>query len=248
MKNPAKYAIASIVILVATKSFSQGTIISNGDYESGVASPWEGCTVVSNSGFAEGDWFAQTIPNETQAEIFQYRAPSNPRLDIVYYFGFYARNGTPGYPIVYPSLSFKRSDDSFIHATVLESNQTVQSEWTHYSYIFAFGGISNETLSLKSSIHFEGGETNSEAFVDFVYVYVDLSSTRIEKLATQNGTNTLSIYHLAMTNRYWVQRSLTLADDSWTYIGEIDLINRTNYWSESNSNQLNKAFYRLKED
>ena len=246
------HAIALILGVIAGNSFAMAFIISdfdgNGDFESGVASPWEGCTVVSNGEFAlHGHWYAQTFPPMSHAEVFQYRAPSTPRPDLVYYLSFYTRSGNPGYPIVYGSLAAKREDGSFIHADILESNQVpiTGTEWTLNEYICSFGGIPDESLSLKTSIHFEGGETNSEAFVDLVFLFADLSSTRLAGLTATNEAVTLTINHLAPTNRYWVQCNTTLATDGWISVGEIELTTRTTHWSEAISNQWNKAFYRL---
>ncbi len=245
-------AITLLSILVAGNSFAMGIIIgenvANGDFETSAGSPWEGCTVVSNSDYAlQGYGYAQTVPGTSQAEIYQYSPPSTPRPDLVYYFSFFVRNRDPGYPVVYGSLSARREDDSFIQATVLESNQVpvADTEWTRYSYICSFGSIPNESLRLKTAIHFEGGETNSEAFVDLLYLFDDVSSTRLSELAVQNGTLTLSISNLAPTNRCWVQRNFTLADDGWVSVSEIDLMQSVVQWSEDISNQWHKAFYRL---
>ena len=245
-------AVALLAILLASRSFAMGLIIyednGNGNFESGGISPWEGCTVVSNADFAlQGSWFAQTIPDMSRAEICQYGDPSSPRPDLVYYFSFCARNGNPGYPIVYGSLSAKREDDSFIQATVLESNQMpiAGTEWTRYGYICSFGSTPNESLRLKTSIHFEGGETDSEAFVDNVLLSVDLSSTRFAGLTAKDGGVTIIIDHLAPTNKCWMQRSFTLADDDWVSVSEVDLTKSVVQWSEDVSNQWNKAFYRL---
>ena len=249
------HAIALLAGLIACRSSAMMLLVYdvevNGDFEFGVASPWEGCTVVSNADFAfHGNWYAQTLPDTPHAEIFQYLAPGTPDPDLVYYLYFYARNGDPGYPNVYGALSAKREDGSFILADVLESSRApvAGTEWISYEYVFAFGESPMDGVSLKPSIHFEGGASNSVAFLDLVYLAADLRSTRLAGVTATNGTLTLAIDHLAPTNRFSIQRNLTLADDAWTTIGETDLTNRTTRWSEEISNRWDKAYYRLRKE
>ena len=245
------YAFMSVAIMVTYESLAGMIFIdanyNNGSFESGVISPWDDGTVVSNADFAaDGTCYAQTIPDLSRAEIYQF-LPGGPADGWYFVLGFRVRNGSPGYPVISASLSAQRQNGSFINAAVLQSNTppVTAGEWSGFSYIFAFDEGLGDSLSTKVSIWFDDGETNSAAFVDSVSLVALPAKTRIKALAVNDGTLTLSIDHLAPTNTCWIQRSFTLADGDWVSVSEVDLIKSVVQWSEDASNQWDKAFYRI---
>ena len=248
-----KYLSAILLVLMTQRLYADIVVIDpstlNGSYESGILSPWGWGTVVSNTNFAaEGQYYLQAV-EEQRADVFQFFpavSSSMPNFTL----SFRVRNGDPAFPTINGSLSARRTNGTFINASVVQSSTPIptNTEWSLYSYVLAFTEEWDESKTMKVSIFFGDAESVAVGYVDDVRVTQITDPTCIRDFTVVNGDAMLSIQHIAPSNTYWIQRSFDLIGDNWLSVSNLNLAYPGAEWSEELSNQWEKVFYRLKQE
>ena len=250
-----KHALAAIIVVFMTQAIYADNIVigpgvRNGDFESGVDTPWLDCTVVSNASFAaQGNCYAYTHPDVWRAGIFQFFpavSTSMPNFTLTYQL----RHGSPPYTEFRYGLNARRSDGSWFTASrVYRLNPPPTNDaWCTHEYVFVFDEFWDESYDMQLVIGWNHGETNSIGYLDDVRLTQISDPTRIREMTIANGSVWLSVQQLAPSNTYSIQRSSNLIGDNWLSVSNLNLAYPGLEWSEELSNQPEKVFYRLKQE
>ena len=250
-----KYALVTILLLFMAPAIYADVVVigpgvRNGDFESGVDAPWLDCTVVSNADFAaQGNCYAYTHPDVWRAGIFQFFpavSTSMPNFTLTYQL----RNGPPPYTEFQYGLNARRQDGSWFTASrVYRLNPPPTNDaWCKHEYVFVFDEPWAESYDMQLHIGWNGGETNSIGYLDDVCLTQISDPTSIREMTISNGVVQLSVQQLAPSNTYSIQRSSNLVGDNWLSVSNLILAYPGIEWSEELSNQLDKVFYRLKQE
>lgn len=171
-----KIPLIAFIGIVTTQIFGQITLIDNssgnGDFESGVLSPWFGdFSVAENPAFANrGSWFAvlQNPANNFPSLIQNLAADRSKGL--TFELTFAARIASPGFDSVSVRMFARTSGGAPLTAIVtpIVVPSIVDSAWQNYKYRLGFSEGWN-TSGINFSIFFLSGEPpsgNYSAYLD----------------------------------------------------------------------------------